>query len=92
VSNPNHAQSLKSIARLRDSGTLEPKGNEERLALGSYPEVSLTTARRDRDKARDVLKGGNDRHAPHVLDSAIAGKAPQSIGLGPCSASNFLPG
>lgn len=35
-------------------------GKEKRLALGSYPDVSLSKARSERDKARDVLKGGSD--------------------------------
>lgn len=35
-------------------------GKEKRLSLGVYPGVSLAQARRDRDKARDLLKGGSD--------------------------------
>lgn len=35
-------------------------GKEKRLALGTYPETSLQAARRERDKAREVLKGGQD--------------------------------
>jgi integrase len=35
-------------------------GKEKRLALGSYPMVPLSKARRDRDDARDVLKSGRD--------------------------------
>lgn len=36
------------------------QGKEKRLALGSYPEVSLAQARRDRDAARLLLKAGTD--------------------------------
>ena len=35
-------------------------GKEKRLALGSYPQVGLATARRTRDDARDLLKLGTD--------------------------------
>jgi integrase len=35
-------------------------GKEKRLALGSYPDVSLSQARRDRDAARLLLKAGTD--------------------------------
>ncbi|SDN51006.1 integrase arm-type DNA-binding domain-containing protein [Polaromonas sp. JS666] len=35
-------------------------GKEKRLALGSYPEVTLALARRARDDARLLLKAGND--------------------------------
>ena len=35
-------------------------GKEKRLALGSYPEVSLAVARRARDDARLLLKSGSD--------------------------------
>ncbi len=35
-------------------------GKEKRLAVGSYPEVTLAQARRARDDARLVLKGGSD--------------------------------
>lgn len=35
-------------------------GKEKRLALGVYPETSLAQARLDRDKARLVLKDGDD--------------------------------
>ena len=35
-------------------------GKEKRLALGSYPAVTLAQARRDRDSAREVLKAGTD--------------------------------
>jgi integrase len=35
-------------------------GKEKRLALGTYPAVSLKEARSARDKARDTLKGGSD--------------------------------
>jgi integrase len=35
-------------------------GKEKRLALGGYPEVSLKTARSERDKARLLLQAGSD--------------------------------
>lgn len=35
-------------------------GKEKRLSVGSYPAVSLAQARRARDEARAVLKGGTD--------------------------------
>jgi hypothetical protein len=35
-------------------------GKEKRLALGSYPEVSLASARRARDSAKDTLRAGSD--------------------------------
>jgi integrase len=35
-------------------------GKEKRLALGSYPAVSLAQARRDRDAARGLLQAGTD--------------------------------
>jgi integrase len=35
-------------------------GKEKRLALGAYPEVPLAQARRDRDAARETLRGGVD--------------------------------
>jgi integrase len=35
-------------------------GKEKRLAIGTYPEVSLAQARRARDEARNTLKDGQD--------------------------------
>ena len=35
-------------------------GKEKRLALGSYPAVTLAAARRTRDQARETLKSGTD--------------------------------
>lgn len=35
-------------------------GKEKLLALGAYPEVSLSDARRRRDEAREMLAGGKD--------------------------------
>lgn len=35
-------------------------GKEKRLSLGTYPTTSLADARRARDKARELLKGGTD--------------------------------
>jgi integrase len=35
-----------------------PDGKESRLALGSYPDVTLKKARQDRDKARETRRGG----------------------------------
>jgi hypothetical protein len=42
-------------------------GKEKRLALGSYPAVSLANARRARDDARDQLKTGLDPVAAKKL-------------------------
>ncbi len=39
-------------------------GKESRLALGSYPAVSLKQARLDRDAARQLLAGGTDPAQP----------------------------
>ncbi|MEB0112188.1 integrase arm-type DNA-binding domain-containing protein [Variovorax sp. RTB1] len=49
-------------------------GKEKRLALGTYPEVSLAEARNERDKARALLKAGTDPSAARKL-----GKARSSI-------------
>lgn len=51
-------------------------GKEKRLALGSYPAVTLAQARRDRDTAREVLKAGTDpvqakQDAKHARQVAI---------------------
>jgi len=35
-------------------------GKEKRLALGTYPAVTLSMARRERDKAREQLRSGQD--------------------------------
>jgi integrase len=37
-----------------------PNGKESRLALGSYPDVSLKDARKARDKARDTRQSGTN--------------------------------
>lgn len=66
----------KARARLADSGGLYLEvlpaggkhwrwkyrylGKEKRLAIGTYPAVTLAQARRARDEARDKLKGGSD--------------------------------
>lgn len=39
---------------------IRPDGRENRLALGSYPTVSLKAARQQRDKARALLAAGTD--------------------------------
>lgn len=36
------------------------EGKEKRLAIGTYPDVTLMAARKERDKARDLLKSGVD--------------------------------
>lgn len=43
-------------------------GKEKRLALGSYPGVSLKAARAARDKARDLQQGGTDPAQRRRLD------------------------
>ena len=45
---------------------------EKRLALGVYPEVSMSTARGGRDQARAVLRQGRDPSAERKADKARA--------------------
>lgn len=51
-------------------------GKESRMALGSYPELPLKDARRARDKARDVHRGGINpvqaRRAARLTNAATA--------------------
>jgi integrase len=47
-------------------------GKEKLLALGAYPEVSLSQARTARDAARAQIKAGNDPIQSRNLDRAIA--------------------
>lgn len=47
-------------------------GKERRLALGSYPEVSLKEARAGRDKARKEREAGHDPVQRRKADRAIA--------------------
>ncbi len=47
-----------------------PAGKESRLALGSYPAVSLKDARKARDKARDTLKAGTNPVQRRKADKA----------------------
>lgn len=47
-------------------------GKEKRLALGSYPQVSLAMARRARDDARLLLKSGSDPVAAKQDQKRIA--------------------
>ncbi|MES2248616.1 MAG: integrase arm-type DNA-binding domain-containing protein [Pseudomonadota bacterium] len=46
------------------------EGKEKRLALGTYPDVTLAQARKDRDAARDLLKAGTDPGAARKLTKA----------------------
>lgn len=51
-------------------------GKEKLLALGVYPEVSLAEARRDRDDAKALLRGGKDPAAvrkAEKLKASLAG-------------------
>ena len=48
-------------------------GKEKRLALGSYPAVTLAQARRARDDARDQLKTGLDPVAAKKLVKVAQG-------------------
>lgn len=51
-------------------------GNEKRLALGVYPEVSLAAARAKRDQARALLRDGKDPSAvkrAEKLQARVAG-------------------
>lgn len=45
-------------------------GKEKRLALGVYPEITLTQARKDRDSSRELLKAGTDPSAARKVDKA----------------------
>jgi len=45
-------------------------GKEKRLALGTYPDVSLTAARKARDGARDQLKAGTDPSVARKVSKA----------------------
>jgi integrase len=45
-------------------------GKEKRLAIGIYPDVSLTAARKARDAARYQLRGGTDPSAARKLGKA----------------------
>lgn len=53
-------------------------GKEKRLALGSYPEVSLKKARDDRDEARVKLRGGIDPGQQRRLDK-LAQRASDAV-------------
>lgn len=50
-------------------------GKKKRLALGSYPAVSLKQARSDRDAARLQLQGGTDPPRPAAAAAAAAAAA-----------------
>lgn len=56
-----------------------PDGKESRLALGSYPEVSLKAARLARDEARLVRKTGKNpvqqRKASRIANAAVQGSS-----------------
>lgn len=56
-----------------------PDGKESRLALGSYPEVSLKAARLSRDEARLVRKTGKNpvqqRKAARIANAAVQGSS-----------------
>jgi integrase len=58
-------------------------GKEKRLALGTYPETTLAAARRGRDDARLVLKGGADpvqaRKDAKLTDSLRMGNTFESV-------------
>lgn len=43
-------------------------GKEKRLAIGTYPDVTLIAARKARDAAREQLKAGTDPSASRKLD------------------------
>jgi integrase len=49
-----------------------PNGAENRLSLGSFPEVSLSDARRQREQARKTIRDGEDPAAPRVAAAAKA--------------------
>ena len=56
-----------------------PDGKESRLALGSYPEVSLKAARLSRDEARLMRKTGKNpvqqRKAARIANAAVQGSS-----------------
>lgn len=52
-------------------------GKEKRLAIGSYPQVTLALARRARDDARDLLKSGTDPVAAKK-DAKLTAKVSQA--------------
>ena len=54
-----------------------PEGRESRLALGSYPDLSLKAARSARDKAREAHKAGTNPVQRRKADRAAA-KATQA--------------
>lgn len=49
-------------------------GKEKLLGLGQYPEVTLFEARRLRDDARTLVKGGKDPSAMKKLEKVIGRK------------------
>jgi integrase len=53
-------------------------GREKLISFGSYPEVTLATAREKRDDARRQLSSGRDPSAQRKLDRIIEQKAAQN--------------
>src|SRR3546814_6885119 len=43
-------------------------GREKKLGIGTYPEVSLSDARRRRDEAREMIAAGKDRSEEHTSE------------------------
>lgn len=60
-----------------------PDGKESRLALGSYPEVTLKAARAARDDARKVKAGGTNpvqkRRAEKVIKTSLAANTFEAV-------------
>lgn len=53
-------------------------GREKLISFGSYPEVTLATAREKRDDARRLLSSGRDPSAQRKLDRIVEAKAAQN--------------
>ena len=53
-------------------------GREKLISFGSYPEVTLATAREKRDDARRQLTSGRDPSAQRKLDRIVEAKAAQN--------------
>ena len=64
---PTGAKAWRLAYRRKVNGTAKPA----QMSFGAYPEVSLAEARRRRDDARQVLRGGGDPMAPRRAARSI---------------------
>lgn len=59
-------------------------GKEKRVSLGTYPDVPLAEARKRRDKARELIAGGQDpaavKRAERIASTAAAAETFEAIG------------